>query len=103
VLVSNLDLQALIDKVDAESRRFGLKISIAKTEVQCIATHKQTLTIDIHGERLQQSKDFYTWAEKYTKHQTHPQMSTGVSAWHQDLPGVLIEFGNRDTWVRRPR
>jgi len=37
---SESDLQGLIHKVrmDAESRRFGLKISTAKTEVQCIAT-----------------------------------------------------------------
>jgi len=27
-------------KVDAESERFGLKISTTKTEVQCIAIHK---------------------------------------------------------------
>jgi len=55
---SELDLQDLIHKVDAESTRFGLKISTAKTEVQCIATQEQTLAIDINSEQLQQTKDF---------------------------------------------
>jgi len=55
---SESDFQDLIHKVDAESTRFGLKISTAKTEVQCIATQEQTLAIDIKGEQLQQTKDF---------------------------------------------
>jgi len=53
---SNENLQDLIHKVDAESRRFGLKISAAKTE--CIATQEHTLAIDINEERLHQTKDF---------------------------------------------
>jgi len=40
---NELGLQDLIHNVDAESMRFGLKISTAKTEVQFIATQEQTL------------------------------------------------------------
>jgi len=49
---SEEDLQDLMHKVDTKSKRFGLKISTAKTEVECISTHEQTLVIDVNGERL---------------------------------------------------
>jgi len=55
---SEVYLQDLIHRVDAESKKFGLQISTAKTEVQCIATQEQILSIDINGERIQESKDF---------------------------------------------
>jgi len=58
---SDDDLQDLIHKVDAESWRFGLKICASMTEVQCIATHEQTLAIDINGE---QTKDFLYLGEQ---------------------------------------
>jgi len=38
---SDDDLQQLVDKVHTTSSRFGLEISAAKTEVQCIGRQRQ--------------------------------------------------------------
>ena len=52
------DLQSLLDRVDAESNRFGLTISRAMTEVQCIPPEGQPLLTNIGGVTLKQTKDF---------------------------------------------
>ena len=55
---SSTDLQSLLDGVDAESNRFGLTVSKAKTEAQCIPPEDQPLMTNIGGVTLKQTKDF---------------------------------------------
>jgi len=47
VAESGDDLQFLITKTDTESQRFGMTISTAKTEVQCIPPMKKPLDMEI--------------------------------------------------------
>ena len=55
---SSTDLQSLLDRVDAESNRFGLTVSKEKTEAQCIPPEDQPLLTNIGGVTLKQTKDF---------------------------------------------
>ena len=52
------DLQVLVDRVQDSSCNFGLKINIAKTEVQAISKQKINLCITINGTQLKQVEDF---------------------------------------------
>ena len=52
------ELQTLVDKVYKASCDIGLKVSIAKTEVQAISKSKCSLNIDIANDRLKQVEDF---------------------------------------------
>ena len=55
---SSNDLQLLVDRVEGESKGFGLSISVTKTEVQCIPPEDQPLLTKIGGVNLKQTKDF---------------------------------------------
>ena len=48
----------LIDRAQAESSRFGLTISTAKTEVQCISPLEHDWTSTIDGVPLKRAKEF---------------------------------------------
>ena len=52
------ELQTLVDKVSNASCDLGLKVNIAKTEVQVISKRKCNLDIDIANDRLKQVEDF---------------------------------------------
>ena len=52
------DLQVLVDRVQDSICNFGLKINIAKTEVQAISKQKINLCITINGTQLKQVEDF---------------------------------------------
>ena len=52
------DLQVLVDRVQDSSCNFGLKINIAKTEVQAISKQKINLCITINGIQLKQVEEF---------------------------------------------
>ena len=55
---SECNLQYLINKVVEVSARFGLKISTAKTEVQCIGRDAQPLSVYLRGGQLHQTNEF---------------------------------------------
>ena len=55
---SKKDLQALVSKVDAFSKKFGLTINISKTEVQVISREKVQIDIKIDGKTLEQVENF---------------------------------------------
>ena len=52
------DLQSIVDKVYLNSSNLGLKINIAKTEVQVISKNEIPISININGTELKQVKDF---------------------------------------------
>ena len=52
------DLQTLVDRTSMESKRFGMTISRAKTEVQIIKPGERTAMIDLGGAHLKQVKGF---------------------------------------------
>jgi len=58
VAESSDDLHLLITRIDTESKRFGMTISTAKAEVQCIPPMKEPLDMEIKGEKLKQTTDF---------------------------------------------
>ena len=51
-------LQSLIDSTEVESKQFGLTVSTAKTEVQCIPPEDHPMLSSIRGVTLKQSTDF---------------------------------------------
>ena len=51
-------LQSLIDSTESESKQFGLTVSTAKTEVQCIPPEDHPMLSSIRGVTLKQSTDF---------------------------------------------
>lgn len=53
-----LELQQLITRLHKTSSRFGLKVSITKTEVQCISRQPPKLHINIGGTELNQVEQF---------------------------------------------
>ena len=55
---SEKDLQSLVDNVHLWSSNFGLKINIAKTEVQVISKQQQDINITISGAKLVQVEKF---------------------------------------------
>ena len=55
---SPADLQILVDRTEQESKGFGLIVSTAKTEVQCIPPENQPMQTSIQGVPLKQSRDF---------------------------------------------
>ena len=61
------DLQTLIDSAHAESSRFGLIISTAKTEVQCISPMEHDWTSTIDGVPLRRAKEFVYLGGKMTE------------------------------------
>ena len=61
------DLQTLIDRAQAESSRFGLTISTAKTEVQCISPLEHDWTSTIDGVPLRRAKEFVYLGGKMTE------------------------------------
>ena len=52
------DLQNLVDKVYENSSNLGLKINIAKTEVQVIGKIENHIKININGTTLKQVENF---------------------------------------------
>jgi hypothetical protein len=52
------ELQTLVNRVQEASSNFGLKINISKTQVQVISKQKQTLTISIDTQKLEQVPTF---------------------------------------------
>ena len=52
------DLQLLVTRVDAFSKKFGLTINISKTQVQVIKREKVQLDILIDRKPLKQVEDF---------------------------------------------
>lgn len=52
------DLQTLVNLVHKSSSAFGLKINIAKTEVQAISKEPKKLNINISGTQLKQVEEF---------------------------------------------
>ena len=53
------DLQTLVDLLQESSKRFGLKISTAKTEIQCISRNSVvSMSIKIDDTELKQVEDF---------------------------------------------
>jgi len=53
------DLQTQVDLLQESSKRFGLKISTAKTEIQCISRNPTaSMSIKIDGTELKQVEDF---------------------------------------------
>ena len=61
------DLQSLIDRAQAESSRFGLTISTAKTEVRCISPLEHDWTSTIDGVPLKRAKEFVYLGGKMTE------------------------------------
>jgi len=57
---SDLDLQALVNKVNKTSGRFGLQISSRKTEVQVIGrdTAQSVIHVKLDNSELKQTEDF---------------------------------------------
>ena len=55
---SESDLQTLVNAAQQVSSSFGLKINIAKTEVQVISKRSQEINININGKPLQQVDKF---------------------------------------------
>jgi len=55
---SQKKLQAMIDRVVTESQQFGMTVSTAKTEVQCIPEEDSHMTLWINGVALRQTKEF---------------------------------------------
>ena len=51
-------LQSLIDSTESESKQFGLTVSAAKTEVQCIPLEDHPMLSSIRGVTLKQSSDY---------------------------------------------
>ncbi|XP_072016827.1 uncharacterized protein [Amphiura filiformis] len=58
VLLVEINLQTLVDKVHNESMKFGLTINIAKTEVQVIGRETAKATISIGNSTLEQVESF---------------------------------------------
>ena len=52
------ELQTLVDRVYKSNSNYGIKIIIAKTEVQIISKGKCDLSISINSYRLKQVEDF---------------------------------------------
>ena len=55
---NEIDLQSIVDRVHQWSSNFGLKINIAKTEVQVISKQQQYINISIGGTKLLQVEQF---------------------------------------------
>jgi len=55
---SPTDLQFLVNSTEEESKRFGLTVSTAKTEVQCIPPDDRPMLTSINGVPLKQTADF---------------------------------------------
>ena len=55
---NEIDLQSIVDRVHQWSSNFGLKINIAKTEVQVISKQQHYINISIGGTKLLQVEKF---------------------------------------------
>ena len=63
---NEIDLQSIVDRVHQWSSNFGLKINIAKTEVQVFSKQQQYINISIGGTKLLQFEKFVNLGDTIT-------------------------------------
>jgi len=52
------NLQAVVDGIESESTKMGMKINIDKTELQLISIRKTEMNITVRGNKLKQVREF---------------------------------------------
>eukprot|EP00057_Strongylocentrotus_purpuratus_P012610 XP_011667084.1 PREDICTED: uncharacterized protein LOC105439605 [Strongylocentrotus purpuratus] len=80
---NEIDLQSIVDCVQQWSSNFGLKINIAKTEVQVISKQQQDINISIGGTKLLQVEKFVYLGDFTTIHQALPTIPSQADIVHQ--------------------
>jgi len=58
-------LQAVVDVIENESTKMGMRINIDKTEVQLISRRKTEMNITVRGNKLKQVKEFIYLGKKF--------------------------------------
>jgi len=53
------NLQAVVDGIESESTKIGMRINIDKTEMQLISKRKNEMNITVRGNKLKQVSDVY--------------------------------------------
>jgi len=51
-------LQTVVDGIDSESTKMGMRININKTEVQLISKRKTEMNVTVRGNKLKQVREF---------------------------------------------
>jgi len=58
-------LQAVVDGIERESTKMGMRINIDKTEVQLISKRKTEINITVRGNKLRQVREFVYLGGKF--------------------------------------
>jgi len=63
-------LQAVVDGIESESTKMGMRINIDKTEVQLVLKRKTEMNITVRGNKLKQVREFVYLGGKFYECET---------------------------------